>query len=371
MLWKNHPIYDGLDIGNYLNGLKSEYLSRPASERLRVLGRAFLCELLMHVRSQAALRKKRMPRSARRILWVYDDVAPAHSIMDLSQRFVFGAGIQIDLCMSRGPAELFQGDTRFAHVYRCMDECADAYDFIILHSFSPGTLLAKIRRYPDVPFAGILDHLQGERFARTEISAIRLGRLLGKPIQPLYRPAIALPVQTRSDAPSGRIVVALGNGHAICDNNWPELLETIQRHWRPEWPGPEFTLIGRGTSARETLRKFPESFRARCTIKTDQPDLMETARTIAEAELFLSADSDFVQIAESLRKPGLCLLAGLPPEWQLPSDSSLHAVYADGSDAKFQPQTIAGHFISQASRVYKVSSCNSQTEEPSAAAFCR
>jgi len=354
MLWKTHPIYDGLDIGNYLNDLKQEYLSRPAHERLQLLGRACACEFLMQLRSQSAFRKKRIPRNAHRILWIYDEADLGNSIMDLSQRFALPPGMEVDLCMTTGPVELFQGDSRFAHVFCKLEECAEAYDFVILHSFNLPTLRAKIRRYPCVPFASILDYQHGKRFARVEISAIRLGRLMGKPIQPLYRPSIALSAPFRPAAPSGNVTVALGYG---ADNtvypHWHELLDHICQTWKAEWPQLKITLIGKDAAAHEALRRIPQSFlSAHCENLLDGPDLQETVRLIATGDLFLSASNGLVQIAEALCKPGLCLFSGIHPEWRLIPGSTLHALYSGHDIGQIPAQTIAEHIIAQAGQCY-------------------
>lgn len=100
------------------------------------------------------------------------------------------AGALLNLCMPRGPAEIFEGDNRFAHVCRKGPDCPHDYDFIILHSIGPSVLRFKLR-HPATPFAAMIGHLQGERFARTEFSAIRLGQLLGRPIDPIHASANA------------------------------------------------------------------------------------------------------------------------------------------------------------------------------------
>lgn len=332
MFWKTHPVYDALGAGNHLNELRREHELRPAAQRRRIMKRVCLREALLAVTGQKLLQRNRLPANARRVLWYYDWTTLGDPIMDLSQRFAFPAGITLDLCMPRGPAELFEGDNRFAHVYRNETDCPRGYDFIILHSIGPAALRFKLLRHPATPFAAMIGHQQGERFARIEFSAIRLGQLLGHPIAPLHRPRVSGRCRDGGTPHQpGRVVVVLGSKDARRNyNHWPALLACIAQAWQPGWPPLRFVLTGGGRNAHQDLAAFdPEFLATHCEVLLDLPSLTEAVRVIDAGDLFLAPDGGLMHIAEALDKPGLCLFSKLRPEWRLLPGSRLHTLYTD------------------------------------------
>ncbi|MCE1242920.1 glycosyltransferase family 9 protein [Oryzomicrobium sp.] len=352
LFWTHHPIYDALGVGAYLNDLEGEYRALSPGQRARQLKRVVERELLLRLTGQKWRQTKRLPAGTRRILWVYDWTTLGDSIMDLSQRFAFPDEIAIDLCITKGPAELFDGDSRFRHIYRRIEDCPRDYDFILLHCISTTSIKLKLRHYPRQPFATLLDHQQGERYARIDFAALRLERLLGHPRQPPLPPRIS-PAVTDGIAPqAGHIAVALGGRDGRRRwRDWPGLLDALVRDWPPASPEPRFVLIGNGPSARDDLAAISAGFVERhCTVRLDLPDLAEAAREIQRCALFIGADGGLMHIAAALDKPGVALFAEIRPEWRLLPGNPLTPLYTPGAMADIPPAEIAATFIAAVQR---------------------
>jgi hypothetical protein len=351
MFWKTHPVFNPLGIGDHLNELHAEHDSRPDAERSHIMRRVYLREALLAISGQKFLQRAQIPASARRVLWYYDWTTLGDPIMDLSQRFALPCHITLDLCMPRGPAEIFEGDNRFAHVYRKGSDCPHDYDFIILHSIGPAALRFKLR-HPATPFAAMIGHQQGERFARTEFSAIRLGQLLGRPIDPMFRPRISREPATANQP--GSVVVVIGSKDSRRNyNQWPALLERIASAWDTSWPPLRFTLTGAGKNAHRDLAAFRPEFLARhCDVQLDQPSLTQAVQTIDRGELFLGPDGGLMHVAEALSKPGLCLFSRLLPEWRLLPGSRLQTLYTDDVMDAIPQEQILERFLAVAHQRY-------------------
>lgn len=345
--WSKHPIYDPLGVGSYMNDLKQEFLDTPLQEKIKQLKHVVERELLLHLTGQKWRQAKRLPAGTQRILWVYDWMTLGDSIMDLSQRFAFPDEIAVDLCITKGPAELFEGDSRFRRIYRCIEDCPRDYDFILLRCISTTSIKLKLRYYPRQPFTTLLDHQQGERYARIDFAALRLEHLLGRPRQPPLPPRLS-PVVAAGIAPqAGRIAVVLGGRDKRRRwRNLPKLLDTLIRDWPPAAPQPRFILIGNGPSAQEDLASIPSEFIEHyCTVCLDLPNLVEAAREIQRCALFIGADGGLMHIAATLDKPGVALFAEIRPEWRLLPDNPLTPLYTSGAMADIPLTEIVAAFL--------------------------
>lgn len=350
--WTHHPIHDALGVGAYLNDLEAEYRALSPGQKARQLKRVVERELLLRLTGQKRRQVQRLPAGTRRILWVYDWTTLGDSIMDLSQRSAFPDEIVVDLCITKGPAELFDGDSRFRHIYRRIEDCPRDYDFILLHCISTTSIKLKLRHYPRQPFATLLDHQQGERYARIDFAALRLERLLGRPRQPPLPPRISSAVTAGIVPQAGRIAVVLGGRDGRRRwRDWPGLLDALVRDWPPASPEPRFVLIGNGPSARDDLAAIPTGFVERhCTVRLDLPDLAEAAREIQHCALFIGTDGGLMHIAAALEKPGVALFAEIRPEWRLLPGNPLTPLYTPRAMADIPQAEIAAAFIAAARR---------------------
>lgn len=328
--------------------------SLSIKERIRQLKRAVKHESLLCLTGQKWRQTSRIPPKTQRILWIYDwNDGIGDSIIGLSQRFIFPKDIAVDLCITKGPAELFRGDTLFRRVYQRLEECPPDYDFILLQRLGSASLKLKLRYYPHQPFAIMVTHPGGEpNDAFFDYVSLRMAQLLCVPVQPPSPPRIS-PTITAGIAPQdGCIAVALGGRDGRRRwRDWPGLLDALVRDWPLTAPQPRFVLIGNGPSARDDLAGLPTGFVERhCTVRLDLPDLAEAAREIQRCTLFIGADGGLMHIAAALGKPGVALFAEIRPEWRLLPDNPLTPLYTPGAMADIPLAEIAATFIAAVQR---------------------
>lgn len=352
--WSKHPIYDPLGVGSYMNDLEQEFLDTPLEEKIKQLKRVVERELLLFLTGQKWRQVKHLPVGTQRILWVYDWMTLGDSIMDLSQRFAFPNQIAVDLCITKGPAELFDRDVRFGRIYRRIEDCPRDYDFILLRCITTTSIRLKLRHYPRQPFATLLDHQQGgERYARIDFAALRLERLLNQPHRPPFPPRISPAVTAGVTPQVGWTAVVLG-GRDKQRRRWrdlPKLLDTLAQDWPSAAPQPHFVLIGNGPSAQEDLSSIPSEFvEQHCTVCLDLPNLVEAAREIQRCALFIGPDGGLMHIAAALDKPGVALFAEIRPEWRLLSDNPLIPLYTSGAIAETPLEEIVTAFFAALNR---------------------
>ncbi len=140
--------------------------------------------LYMLFRRQVSLEEKRIPVSARRILWI-NLSAPSlgDALMDTSGRKLLGDR-KIDLLTSEKNSMLFFEDAFFFNVYTkvrdvMMENSNDPYDLCILDSFSPRVIGVKARVCPTTRFVGLYGFLNGYEVHRTLFNFSRIEHLLG------------------------------------------------------------------------------------------------------------------------------------------------------------------------------------------------
>lgn len=315
-----------------------ESIAPPIKDKIKQLKQILKHELLLYITGQKWRQVARIPSIPQRILWVYDwNDGIGDSIIGLSQRFKFPSEITVDLCITKGPAELFQGDTIFRRIYQRIEECPPDYDFILLQRLGSASIRCKLRHYPRQPFAVMVNRPDGEPHdAFFDFVALRMAQLFGSPTQSPTPPRISPAVTAGIIPQAGRIAVVLGgwDGGARWKEGrrrWrdlPGLLATVVQNWPEELPGPHFALIGSGPSAQEDLASIPPDFVDRyCTIRLGLPNLAEAAREIQRSTLFLGADGGLMHIAAALGKPGVALFAEIRPEWFLLPNNPLTPLY--------------------------------------------
>lgn len=323
-------------------------------EKLKKIKKTLKHELFLYATGQKQHQVNRIPPNAQRILWVYDwNDGIGDSIIGLSQRFKFPPEVIVDLCITKGPAELFRGDTIFSHIYQRIEECPPNYDFILLQRLGSASIKRKLHNYPRHPFAVMANQPDGEpNDAFFEFAACRMAQLLGSPSQSPTPPRISPTVTANVISQSGHIAVALGGRDGRRRwRDWPGLLDALVRDWPPTAPQPHFVLIGNGPSARDDLAALPAGFVERhCTVRLDLPDLAEAAREIQRCALFIGADGGLMHIAAALDKPGVALFAEIRPEWRLLPSNPLTPLYTPGAMADIPPAEIAATFIAAVQR---------------------
>lgn len=323
-----HPIYNAFGAGDYLNNLKGEYYGIHAGLRRKWFVKYLRRALLLAITGQTCLQKAVIPAGTKKILWFYDWNTLGDSIMDLSQRQALSSPYQLDICMPKGPAELFKNDPAFAHVYTDINACPKNYDFILLHDISSTSIGIKLSKYPTKPWASMINHQQGEQQGRVALSAFRLSQLLQTPVVP-QRPTLSSQDISPVAAIPNTVVVALGGiEHRRRILAWAPLLEQIYNAALKTGSQLRFTLMGSGPEAEEDLANMPPEFVAQhCQVQMNLPNLSVLKTAVLQHQYFIGCDSGLMHMAEALDKPGVALFGVIKPEWRLLESSRLKALF--------------------------------------------
>lgn len=330
MPWQ-HPIYNPLGLGNTANNLEAEYRAHPLSRRLKWLKQWARLKIVLWLSGQSRRRVQQLPIGTRKVLYAYDWGAIGDSIMDLSQRHLFPADIQLDLYMPAKAAELFEGDARFKNIYRNAADCPADYDLIVLHNISPALIKFKTQRYPDTPFYDVLGFIQGELYARAFFCHASLSRLLGLTNTDICRPQLGKRHVESVNVRPNTVLVAMGalDQERRRYKQWPALLAQLQAaHLAANRPPFTFVLTGLGASAQEDVASLPPQFvQEHCDVCLDLPSFPEVQAKIASCQYFLGPDGGLMHIAEAMNKQGVALFAQVNPGWRLHQASQLHALF--------------------------------------------
>lgn len=342
-----HLIYNATGQGEKLNNLRGEYFDIPSSLRRKWIRKAIQREVTLRLTGQKLFQHARIPEGNIKLLWFYDWNTLGDSIMDLSQRFAFPDRITLDICMPSGPAEIFAGDLRFHRIYTRIDECPRDYDFILLHDISSTSIRVKLTRYFFKPWASMINHQQGEQYARVNFASARLEQLLNRPLKPI-RPR--LPQSPDVHPEQNRIAVSLGGVDARRRYlSWPQLLQAIADKVKPDQM-PRFALMGSGDTAHQDLNGFSPEFLSRyADVEVDQPNLSALKAAVGRCAYFIGCDSGIMHLAEALDKPGLALFGHIKPEWRLLPESRLEPRFDPETVNNMNPNDVAADFV----RVYE------------------
>lgn len=329
------------------NDLQREYRSLPLRRRAEMLRKAWSRELWLKLNGQGRLRTGAIARDARRILWIYSWTTIGDAIMDLSQCALLPPHVEIDLCIAPHLADLFQGDARFAQVFRSIDECTGNYDFILLHNTTTFLLEMKRRRFPDVPFDSVFGHLHGERFSRMDFVAQRVGQLVSLPEAMPAPPALLLDDIAPPLREGFRIAVALGGRDPRRSGApWPAILQGIADAWPDGAPAPVFVLMG-DRAAMDDLAALPPEFLERhAEILVNRTSLRATAAALRDCDAFIGPDGGLMHIALAFDKPGLALFNCIRPEWRMHRDAGMHVFFHDAPLSVFAADKVVRRFMS-------------------------
>ncbi len=266
--------------------------------------------LYMLFRRQVSLEKKRIPASARRILWI-NLTAPSlgDALMDTAGRSLL-AGRSITLVTRSQNAGLFQGDRFFDCVFKVEDEewksfRDSAFDLVILDSYSPRSIRLKVRLAPCTPFVGIYGFLNAYEVHRIIYSFRRLEYLLG--VRDLNTPKLIPGWSVRNSekkwARKLKVAVAVGGEWPFRTyKRWPDVIRRLSSE------SFEIILLGskNGLEDAQLIMNQEGSSVKDLVGKTSLPELF---KWIDDCDVFLGADGGLWHIASACGLPSISLHA--------------------------------------------------------------
>lgn len=323
-----------VDTDEYVPSDQRRYLYESAHKFNR-LAKFAKRLIIVFLTGQYFLERRQISAQDTRILWI-NFTAPSlgDSLMDLSSRVLL-AGRELHL-FSNTNLDLYRGDTYFSRVSSSIEETKSEagqrpFDLVIMDSFSPRSILMKLRVAPHTPFVVMYGYLNGFEVHRTFFSFSRMKKLLGLPAgsnKMAIRPylTVGTGVGRGLDFPSGPehlLVVAICVG-AEWDfrryKSWDKVIADIHEKFT-------IVLVGSSNGAEEAeslVNTFP-----RCKSYVGTHSLLETISILKQCDFVLCADGGLWHIACGLERPSVVLFA----DCQL-FDSSGQRVLRDTADCK-------------------------------------
>ena len=342
------PFFDDPGAHRVQHDLVQEYTHWPMRRRRTEYRKAALRQLLLWATGQWRLQRRRVPASARRILWIYDWTTLGDSLMDLSPRSRIPPHITLDLLIAPQLADVYRHDPRFAAVHTTPGTCTAAYDALLLHSLSTRSLQAKRRAFRRLPFVCVMPTVPGEQlYNRIELANLRIETVFQLPAAGPVQPSLHLGHTPAPALDAGRTHVAVLLGARDARRSlgcWPQLLGTLQQRWPAQQPAPLFHLLGNG-SARQDRDSLPAAWRqAHCMDWVDAP-LLDTAALISQCQQFLGPDGGLMHVAIALGRPGLALFTGVDPRLRLLPGTAMATLFTPDGLHSLAVDTIAKRFL--------------------------
>ncbi|MGN6528903.1 MAG: glycosyltransferase family 9 protein [Burkholderiaceae bacterium] len=286
-------------------------------------------------------RPRQLPR---RVLWYYDWETIGDAVMDLSQRVLVDASIELDLCMPKGPIELFEHDGRFRRVHRRPSDCEGPYDLIVTQWITTELIRRKARHFPLVPWLSVMCHERGELFCRTTLSFERLRPLFGSDCSSTAAPPSLdlASCAARGFEPVDIVVAVGGRDPRRTYSRWPEVVEALVRHWPSRRGRPKIALVGAGVAAKIAADEIVRlGLPARFDVHLDLPGPLRAAQLIAAGQVFVGCDGGLMHVAAALGKPGAALFCEILPQWRLHATSGIVGLFEAHGIDRIEPEAVA------------------------------
>jgi heptosyltransferase-2 len=323
--------------------LKHEAWGHKLNEYWRLLRR----EVSLYLTGQKFLEKTTIPRATQRILWLAPSIRNiGDAIMAFSARNLIAADYQLDILLDPKVAPLFANDVWFNQVYTNVEQIQGNYDLILLDSVKSVTLKLKQRYFKSLAYCHFRGHFDGIEFNWILFSFHRINALLGDKyrqteLDQLAKPALTVP---NSQFPSYPLIIAIGG-------------EDQQRRVYPQWqaviaalitnrPEIKIALVGNGNGLNEA-NELAKSFPQHVVSYVNQLSLNDTASVIQSAQLFAGCDGGLMHIASSFDLSGVALFGYFEPEYRLPLQSKLVALYHPQSVTEISPAEVIAQLQSK------------------------
>jgi ADP-heptose:LPS heptosyltransferase len=260
-----------------------------------------------------------IPASAQRILWV-NLSAPSlgDALMDTSARSLLN-GRHVDLLTSAKNSKLFDCDPYYESVFTPSQIGLirlQRYDLCIVDSFSPRSLIAKMRACSRAPIVGLYGHLNGYEIHRTLFSFYRLSYLLR--ISPPSPGSVRLTLSAKQGAGSlsplghlDRPTLCVGIGGEWGFRTYSQWGETLRRliprvqNWRIRLVGSE-----NGVEAADgLLSELTAEGHQNIDNLVGKTDLVTLIKVLSQSQAYLGADGGTWHMASALGLPSVVLFA--------------------------------------------------------------
>lgn len=340
--FRHHPVY-GLPFDAPLaNELEREYRQMPFGLRTTVMRKVVQRELLLRVCGQARLRVARVPRQARRMLWLYTWTTVGDSLLDLAVLQHLPAELQIDLFIAPTLAPLQAANRRWQRVHTRVEDCNGDYDFVLMQDLSTSSLKLKMRCARSVRFATVFEHLRGECFDRLGFAQRRFEQLFGIAADEPAPPRLHLAHAPRPAPDRMSIAVALGaRDPRRAYRRWPQVLQIVLARWPAAWPAASFVLMGDASAQADLAGFTPEFLDRHCRVEVERLDLAGVAASIAACDAFVGVDGGLMHIAVALDKPGAAVFVEIDPRLRLHREARLRSLFTPRDIDAIVPDAIA------------------------------
>lgn len=322
--------------------LKAESLPHKINEYWRLFRR----EISLIFNGQKFLERKVIPAGTKKILWLAPSLQNiGDSVMSLSGRILLKGQYQIDLLVNEKNLPLFAADDVFNQVYTDPKQVNESYDLILLYCVKSITLKMKKKYFSKVPYCHFRSHFDGIEFNWILYSFHRINALLDYPynqeqIDKLARPRLTIPDLVNYD--SARLIVAIGG-------------EDVNRRTYVHWSiviadilemdkNITICLLG-NDNAQDMAAKLLTQFDARVTSEVGKHNLLSAASLIKNSAYFIGCDGGLMHIASAFELPGVTLFGFFEPEYRLPYNSKLTALFNETSVNLINPQEVVSAFL--------------------------
>jgi hypothetical protein len=332
------PSHGGVVFSNKNQFLKKNSLSKRFFRR-------FKRDILMVITLQVLLVKPRIPKRARKILYVYLGTPNlGDSIMDLSPRVLWGeASLEVEMYTNQNIANLYSGDSSFSRIVCDPSDLGKHYDFIILQSYSLKCLRFKWRYFPCAEFSTLYGHYYGCEFNRIAFAAHAWRFLLDmpkgglSPMRPIFNLGFLRRERNRTGQP--RIAVAIGG---IVDwriyFSWADVMTILDKNF----PDITWVLLGSDNGVTD-VEKLVSIYGSPSKIKNyvGKLSLQDVVAELEFADMLLAADGGLLNIGRTTCTPIVGLFArDIHPLMRFDFNDQSFAIHASNSVNEISPQLI-------------------------------
>lgn len=318
--------WNHLPFPDYYPEVTSTWLNNPIEQPLTVhlLKKTLQRQLFLTISGQRKYWFKKIPVTAKKILWIYITENIGDAIMRLAPIHLL-QGYDVDLFSANAATQLFQPGKLFNKIYTLnKDEeqvKLNKYDLVIIDSIQTKPLKKKVTVAEKIPFVTMHELFH---FCRNDYNSIyyswwRMQYLLSdmKAFEDV-EPRLSLDITEEAKAtisalniPDNAVGVVLGGREVYKTySHWDQVLKGIHR----QFPELVFILLGSNNGlamADKIMAEIDNSKIINCVAKNS---LMETAAIVERCSEILCVDGGLLHVANALNKKTTTLFGRHNPE---------------------------------------------------------